>query len=286
MFVKYLFTKNSSIVTNANIISFSYTELQKEPSVIHTHPHCEIVVPLNTYGYFVHKDKKTQFSPHELYIINPFVPHTEINVERRPTIELAAKYFVVKINATIFDKQNNAIDYITISNNKWLRELKDYLTKAYQQYLNKNEDLTILNLSSFYYLFSQLIKETNQYQMENLEAQSAIQTDIILEFEYFVSKNYNLEINIQDFIEQHPITYSSFIKKCKKELGYAPSLYILKKRIEMSKHLLSTTDFTIWLIAQQCGFISSAYYTMQFKKLEGITPSEYRNNVKSVHSKN
>ncbi len=281
MFVKYLFTKNSSIVTNANIISFSYTELQKEPSVIHTHPHCEIIIPLNTYGYLVHKDQKTQFSPHELYIINPFIPHTEINIERQPKTELVAKYFVVKIDSTILDAQNNKIDYVAISNNKWLHVLKDYLSKAYQHYLDENEVLTILNLSSFYYLFSQLIKETTKYQMANFESQT-IQENIILEFEYFVSKNYNLEINIQDFIEQHHISYSSFIKKCKQELGYPPSLYVLKKRVEISKHLLATTDFTIWLIARQCGFISAAYYTMQFKKFEGITPSQYRSETKNV----
>lgn len=276
MFTKYLFSDNFLALLNAPVISFSYTELQTEPSIIHTHPHCEIIIPLNKNGYVLHPNKQTPFNPNEIYVINPHIPHTEFNIKPNPTDTQTAKYFVVKINDIIYENNGNPIEFVAIANSPLLAELKDYLFKAYNQYTNKNEELTILNLASFYYLFVELLKETNLYKNVTLEAVNPIQTDILLEFDYYISKNYHLDIRIKDFLSQYNISYNSLVKKCKKALGCTPSIYILRKRIDMSKHLLNTTDYSIWQVAQMCGFISSAYYTLQFKKFEHITPSEYR----------
>lgn len=54
------------------------------------------------------------------------------------------------------------------------------------------------------------------------------------------------------------------------------SQYIIHARIQKAKNLLSNTGMSIMDIALDCGFNSQSYFSNVFKKLEGLTPKEYR----------
>lgn len=54
------------------------------------------------------------------------------------------------------------------------------------------------------------------------------------------------------------------------------SEYICQSRLQRAKYLLTTTDQSIQAIAADTGFDSSGYFSMVFKKHEGISPSDYR----------
>lgn len=54
------------------------------------------------------------------------------------------------------------------------------------------------------------------------------------------------------------------------------SQYIIHARIRKAKDLLSNTNLSIMDIALECGFNSQSYFANVFKKLEGLTPKEYR----------
>ena len=58
--------------------------------------------------------------------------------------------------------------------------------------------------------------------------------------------------------------------------------YITKLRIERAKELLESTDKTVGFIADKVG-LDKSNFNIQFKKLTGKTPSEWRNN-KSTNS--
>lgn len=279
MFVKYFFSNNLSIVANVNIISFSYTELRGAPSLIHSHPHSEIIIPLNSNGYLVYSGQQIPLKDNCIYIINPSISHTEINIvdSKRSTEYNILKYYVVKTNDIFYGKDDTVSDCITLSNSKLIEELKYSLKKAYESVVKGENTLATLNLSVFYYLFGDLLSEKHCHKSGIVH--DTIHTDFIREFDYYVSKNYNIEININEFAKQHNISHDTFIKKCKKETGYTPSGYILKKRLDISKHLLATSTFSISQISQMCGFVSAAYFSMQFKKRENMTPKQFRRSL-------
>lgn len=62
----------------------------------------------------------------------------------------------------------------------------------------------------------------------------------------------------------------------KKETGFALSDYIAKKRLSVSKQLLTKTSLSITDIATRVGFSYSSYFTKTFKEQFGMTPQEYR----------
>ncbi len=58
--------------------------------------------------------------------------------------------------------------------------------------------------------------------------------------------------------------------------GETPKKYIINRRIELSKAMLSSTGNSISDISEIAGFSSVYYFSRLFRKVTGRTPSEYR----------
>jgi two-component system, response regulator YesN len=83
-------------------------------------------------------------------------------------------------------------------------------------------------------------------------------------------------IHLSELCHVHPAHLS---RQFKKETGMTLTDYLQKRRIEEAKKLLRTAETPIGWIAGQLGFEDASYFTRTFKKLEGVTPTEYRNLV-------
>lgn len=62
----------------------------------------------------------------------------------------------------------------------------------------------------------------------------------------------------------------------KTELNQTYSAYVTQKRIDKAKHLLDTSNFKIYEIAEICGYNSVNHFIGVFKKSVGITPAQYK----------
>lgn len=62
----------------------------------------------------------------------------------------------------------------------------------------------------------------------------------------------------------------------RREFGVSPINYLISRRIEESRFLLRETDHTLTLISQMLGFSSLSYFSQCFRRVEGISPMEYR----------
>ena len=67
--------------------------------------------------------------------------------------------------------------------------------------------------------------------------------------------------------------YSSVFKKLN---GTSPWGYIMAKRIDLAKSYLSENTGTMLELALKCGFKNTANFNRTFKKITGLTPSEYK----------
>ena len=67
----------------------------------------------------------------------------------------------------------------------------------------------------------------------------------------------------------------------KREYGVSPINYLISRRISESKYLLSETDLSMSQIAQLLGFSSLSYFSQAFRKSQGVSPMEFRQNTKS-----
>ena len=61
-----------------------------------------------------------------------------------------------------------------------------------------------------------------------------------------------------------------------KEYGISPMRYLTARRIRESRFLLTETDHSLSHIAQVLGFSSPSYFSQCFRRMEGVSPKEYR----------
>lgn len=72
------------------------------------------------------------------------------------------------------------------------------------------------------------------------------------------------------------MSVSHFSQLFKKLNGFSAWDYVISKRIDMAQALLLSTDEAVLDIAFQCGFNNSTNFNRAFKKITGISPTEYR----------
>jgi LacI family transcriptional regulator len=58
---------------------------------------------------------------------------------------------------------------------------------------------------------------------------------------------------------------------------------VRRARVDMARRLLSTTQLSLPLIAEQCGFTSAALLSVAFRRETGMPPGAYRRRLSGVH---
>lgn len=84
------------------------------------------------------------------------------------------------------------------------------------------------------------------------------------------------QVSIQDIANRLGMSYSSFRKYFKNYTGISPAHYLKDIRLQHAKALLRTTDMSIKEIAYRLHFETSDYFSSQFHKKMGISPTEFR----------
>ena len=68
----------------------------------------------------------------------------------------------------------------------------------------------------------------------------------------------------------------TLIRTFHRELGTTPINYMISMRLEYAKQLLTFSELNISEIAAACGYVSPAFFTSEFRKKYGSSPSEFR----------
>lgn len=98
----------------------------------------------------------------------------------------------------------------------------------------------------------------------------------VQEIKEYLDENYTERITLDALSEKFYINKYYLLEIFKQQYGMGINEYLIHMRITKSKRLLRFTDKTIEEIAYECGMNSLHYFSRVFKKVEGITPSEYR----------
>lgn len=109
-------------------------------------------------------------------------------------------------------------------------------------------------------------------EIETNEKSQNIAENIYEHFNLF----YREDFDLTQLAEKYAFHPAHIIRCVKKRYGTTPLQLLLSIRIKKAQELLLKTDYTINKIALDTGFEDNAYFTRQFKKITGMTPSAYR----------
>lgn len=89
-----------------------------------------------------------------------------------------------------------------------------------------------------------------------------------------------MDISVDLLAKKACMSTSHFHKKFKNTLGISPIDYINSEKIKFSKKLIKESkDFRMSEIAFKSGFNNSSYFNRIFKKMELITPQEFKKSI-------
>ncbi|MBQ9915390.1 MAG: helix-turn-helix transcriptional regulator, partial [Clostridia bacterium] len=88
------------------------------------------------------------------------------------------------------------------------------------------------------------------------------------------------EICLDEIAEMLYVNKYYFCHLFKNETGKTLKEYVNELRTNKAADLLATTDMSMTEIAGLCGFNDANYYARMFKRLRGVSPTEYRQRAK------
>ncbi len=93
----------------------------------------------------------------------------------------------------------------------------------------------------------------------------------------YIEDNICLDISVATLSETFFISPSTLYRMFQRLYGMSPKDFILKKKIEFAKRMISQSDTNMQMVASTLNFYDSHHFLRTFKKYTGMTPGEYKN---------
>lgn len=98
----------------------------------------------------------------------------------------------------------------------------------------------------------------------------------LVKIKKYLDEHYSQKISLDLLSEQFFINKFYLTRVFKEQFGISVNNYLLQVRITHAKQLLRFTDQTIEEVGLSCGIGPLYYFSRVFKKIEGLSPNEYR----------
>lgn len=97
----------------------------------------------------------------------------------------------------------------------------------------------------------------------------------------YIQAHYMDSLSLQTLADLAYMSPNYFCAVFRKELGKTPVTFINEFRIQKAAQLLANSDLSISQISEQIGFNNFSYFIRKFREYKKISPSQYRNLLKS-----
>lgn len=130
-----------------------------------------------------------------------------------------------------------------------------------------------------YACFSMLYEILSEAAHESTRAQRAAIPRRMRQAKERIDRDYaDSMLGVKQLAAQAGVSEVYFRREFKQHFGTSPRAYIRNIRMENAKSLLLTGYFSVGETAARCGFDSISYFSSEFHRMTGMTPSEFARN--------
>lgn len=236
---------------------------------LHTHQCVEIFYILKGSGSFRVEDTSFSISHDDVVVINSGVAHTEVSSAQDPL-----EYMVLGVNGNDFllgGQQDHR--YCILTDPSSTRPLLPYLQQISLEVAEKKEHYQDVVQHIFQVLAIQMLRSQS---VASFTSEGANVNPKCAQIKRYIDDHYKEDITVDTLASVAFLSRSFLIHIFTKEYGEPPISYLVKRRIEESRYLLAKTDYSILEIGLMVGFTSGSYFSQSFRRLEGISPKEFR----------
>lgn len=236
-------------------------------SIPHIHHFTELFYVVSGKGNFCLRNETYPISSNDLIIVPSNTEHTERSYNASPL-----EYIVLGIEGITFmdtEKSGSRILY-NYTEKKELLNLLDLMLKEVQK-KPPGYHLVCQNL-----LDVLLIQIIRRQKLVPATISSTKMNRECGQIKQYLDSNYADNISLDTLAAMAHMNKYYLVHAFTKYAGLSPISYLNAKRLETSKKLLTSTDFSISQIAASVGFSSPSYFSQVFRKEMNMTPNEYR----------
>ncbi len=95
----------------------------------------------------------------------------------------------------------------------------------------------------------------------------------------YIAENYHKNITVSDIAQAVGISRSSLYRTFRANLAVNVQQYLTEYRIRVSCSLLEDGSIGLKEIAYRCGYANALYYSQVFKRVMGLSPTQYRDHL-------
>jgi AraC-like DNA-binding protein len=92
----------------------------------------------------------------------------------------------------------------------------------------------------------------------------------------YITDNYQKQLNLSDIAKQSNMSPYHFLRVFKDTYGETPNEYLIRLRVEHTKKMLITGNFSVSEICEKVGYSSLGSFSSLFLKQVGVAPTLYR----------
>lgn len=129
--------------------------------------------------------------------------------------------------------------------------------------------------------FTHELKPSYESMLLNEDQSSTHHDETIIKVQEWLQENYRQPIQIGEVADRFRLSVRSLNRRFKQATNTTPLQYLQDLRINQAKELLKQSNLVIAEVADQVGYQDASYFTGLFKKLNAITPNEYRRLVRN-----
>lgn len=273
--------------------SFQLKVIERDPELpypLHSHDFSELVLIVSGKG--VHFTPKSSFSllPGHLFIVPPDALHGYRDVENLHLYNL------------MFDNQIFESPFFDLRNMPGFHSLMKLEAKPGEESLEITPfQLSPTELAELLPLMEQMLKEA-----DSIEYDIGAKTLAFAYFIHFMVRLFRIEgehprhhnptllrladvlsylesnldrpVTSQELMEMTNMSSSTLNRHFNEATGLSPIEFHIQRRIEYASRLLRYSTLTISEIAEATGFEDANYFSRQFRRVVGVSPTQYRNN--------
>ncbi|MGZ3772667.1 MAG: AraC family transcriptional regulator [Pseudobdellovibrionaceae bacterium] len=235
----------------------------------HSHKEHEFFVPLQGEITVQYKDKTVKAGPGRMLYVPPNLDHSFSS-----TAQGSGERVILLINSKLWQKHvSTKFEPSSLPMNSLAKELMFYVL-IHQKIAGAKYFISALVETLVESLNSVKINESRIYvaHIEGKLVDNRIRKAVQL-----INENV-AEISVSAIARQSGLSQRNLSRLFMQETGLTPKDYVILKRMDKAKVLLKETKLTITDISLEVGYNSLSKFIETFRKIEGILPSDFRNN--------
>ena len=254
--------------SGAKLLNITWAQYSSEwNSTMHAHRHAEMFFIMSGNGSFQLQRHSFPVSGRSLVIINPGVMHGEQSDPDSPMeyIVLGVENLEMAANEqgyalTIFHRDWDAISSCLRLMLQEARSKQD----GYSQVCQRLTEIILLRI---------LRRRGMSLASEEFAQDDNRECGIVRRY---IDEHFKESITLDQLAELAHINKYYLVHAFRKTYGTSPINYLISRRIQESRFLLTNSNHSLSQIARILGFSSLSYFSQSFHRAEGVSPMEYR----------